>query len=328
MPLDPIVKARIEEANRRHMARVNGTRVTYALNPQTDRKNLVVRGLRGLGDNINQRAFLKELDFPFYLDTPWPELYSDFSNIQFLKCSTPLRTQNKNLARQPETLFVEPPKQDMVELQVQYGSRDLQKGSVYQKLSQIFGGVRPKSFDLPRFSWPQQVERCPKVAVIRPATIRKEWAAVSRNPLPEYLAEVSEQLIYAGWWVVSVADLEDNQEWILEPVPFANQKFHQGELGIKDLLGLCQGATALCGGHGWLTHLALVEKKPMLCVMGGFLGDNEPSKMADPAFMDVSSVTFLIPDHPCMCTTMTHVACDKRISNFKEKAQAWIRGLG
>ena len=182
--MDPLMAKKIaiiQESNRRHLAMARNARLTDILGPN-DRQNLIVRGLRGLGDNINQHAFLRELDFPFYLDTPWPELYSDIPNARFIKCETVLRTQTKNLNRQSENRFVEAPQKDTVELRVSYGSRDLQVGSMYMKLSKIFGGIKPKSFGIPKFPFFYTDFYMP-IAVVRPVTVRREWAAISRNPV-------------------------------------------------------------------------------------------------------------------------------------------------
>jgi hypothetical protein len=327
----------MEEANRQHGLRGQNVKMIDRLEPQWLEGNLfnpasvptlVIRGLRGLGDNINQRAFLKELNFSFYLDTPWPELYGDLPNAKLIPCSTTLRTQNKNLARQPENRFVAAPTHDYSELRVQYGTRDLQKGSMYEALSRIFGGIRPKSWSLPQFPFPvDKIERQPKIAVIRPATVRKEWAAISRNPDPKYLKEASQILLEQGYYIVSIADLEDGHEWLLEPRPSAQLELHRGELNVEELIGLCRGADMLVGGHGFLTHIALAEKIPMFCVMGGFGGDNRPLTVADPEFMDVSPVTFAVPDNFCQCTVMSHTACNKTISGFEEKFIAWLEGL-
>ena len=322
--MDDTIRARIEEANRRHFNAMKNNRVVEILGPG-DLKNLIIRGMRGLGDNINQRAFLKELGVPVFLDTPWPELYSDMSNVTFIPCQTVLRTQNKNMSRQPVGWYKEPPSRDAVELKVQYGSVALQRGSMYRELSRLFGGIRPKVFDLPRF---ECSFRSPNpVAVVRPATVRKEWAAVSRNPKPEYIAQASRMLMDAGFYVVSIADLEPGVEWLVGEPPPASIQYHRGELPVDQLLGLCQYADVLVGGHGFLTHVALCEKKPMLCILGGFGGDNSPHQIADPDFLDVSCVNFLVPDRFCKCTVMSHTGCDKTISNFDQKVKTWIESL-
>ncbi len=56
--------------------------------------------MKGLGDNIYQRAFVQQIRRPVFLETPWPELYQDMPHVQCVRPSTKLRTQAKNIARQ------------------------------------------------------------------------------------------------------------------------------------------------------------------------------------------------------------------------------------
>src|SRR3546814_15822652 len=58
--------------------------------------------MKGLGDNIYQRPFVRMLARrePVYITTPWPELYEDLTGVHFGRSSTVLRTQQKNLDRQ------------------------------------------------------------------------------------------------------------------------------------------------------------------------------------------------------------------------------------
>ncbi|MGV2896737.1 hypothetical protein ACNPPY_13175, partial [Achromobacter sp. AGC78] len=71
---------------------------------------MIVRGMKGLGDNIYKRAFVKKLQGPVYLETPWPELYEDLPDVKFVRSETPLRTQSKNMARQDEARWVKAPR--------------------------------------------------------------------------------------------------------------------------------------------------------------------------------------------------------------------------
>lgn len=286
----------------------------------------IIRGMRGLGDNINQRAFIKELGFPVLLDTPWPELYEDLPGVSFLECYTPLRTQIKNIARQPVGRFLSMDPTGYVELNVQYGSIDLRTMSILQKLSNLFGKIKPKDFDLPAFEFPSQIVTDKPIAVIRPATIRKEWPAASRNPDPKYLYQASVKLREAGFFIVSICDLEEGKEWLLGEAPVADIQFHKGELNVRELLGLVRGSSVVVGGHGWLTHAALSYKKPMFIIAGGFGGDNAPHKVADPLFLDTSYLTWAIPDNYCLCSIMAH-ECVKEISNFEEKVTKWIQTI-
>ena len=58
-------------------------------------KSLVVHGMHGMGDNLYQRAVIRQVG-PVFLHTPWPQLYADIPNVTCLKTGTRLRTQAKN----------------------------------------------------------------------------------------------------------------------------------------------------------------------------------------------------------------------------------------
>ena len=63
---------------------------------------ILIRGMWGLGDNIFSRPFVRAAarKYDLYLETPWPELYADL-DIKFVRGRRLLRTQQKNIARQP-----------------------------------------------------------------------------------------------------------------------------------------------------------------------------------------------------------------------------------
>ena len=63
---------------------------------------ILIRGLWGLGDNCYQRPFVRAAtrEYELHLETPWPELYADL-DIKFVCGKRKLRTQQKNMARQP-----------------------------------------------------------------------------------------------------------------------------------------------------------------------------------------------------------------------------------
>src|ERR1700704_1699961 len=73
------------------------------------RKPVLIRGMWGLGDNIFSRPFVRATaaQYEVHLETPWPELYADL-DIRFIRGGRRLRTQQKNMARQPADLWSRP----------------------------------------------------------------------------------------------------------------------------------------------------------------------------------------------------------------------------
>ena len=272
----------------------------------------IYHGLKGLGDNIYQRAFVKALPKPFYLQTPWPELYEDIDGVYCTRPRTTLRTQSKNIEKYKHW-HVEPVGRA---ISVQYGREGIVPG-----MRHCFG-VAPAPMDLPDFG---RVQCSRPYAVVRPVTQRREWLAQSRSPKPEYVAEAADVLRSEGYLVVSVADLQDGEEWAESPLPHADLQYHHGELNVRQLLALIQHASIAVGGVGWIVPAAIAAKVPAWIINGGNGGFNAQEKITDPR-MDLSRIVFARPDKFCKCFQSTHT-CDKVISNHADKFTEWIRKL-
>lgn len=271
-----------------------------------------IQGMKGLGDNIYQRAFLKGLKHPVWLETPWPELYADLPMVRLVKPDTKLRTQAKNMRR--HAAWERAPRGRIT--QVAYGQAGIIPGMAAKF------GRQPGEFDLPDFG-PSPVGG--RYIVVRPVTLRSEWRADSRNPLPEYVAQAAAEMRRRGFTVVSVADLEDGMEWALEPLPPADIRYHAGELPVEQLLALLQGAVAVIGGIGWIVPAAIAAKIPAWIVCGGQGGYNAPELITAPT-MDLTRIAFAVPDNFCRCTQREHT-CDKRIPDYDQRFAEWTDRL-
>lgn len=267
---------------------------------------MIIHSMKGLGDNIYQRAFLKNMPGTIYLDTPWPELVADLPHVQCVKPQTNLRTQAKNIARHT-TWLTAPTKQPA--RHIRYGTEGIIPGMIASF------GVMPGAFDLPPL--PPSPETG-KYVVVRPATVRSEWRADTRNPDPWYIQWASVQAHSRGYRVISVADLEVGKEWIVGNAPMASKYYHKGELPVEQLLALVANASAVIGGIGWLVPAALSAKVPAWIICGGQGGFNAPELIC-PA---ESTITFAVPDNFCRCKLKQH-NCDKRISNYDSKLATW-----
>jgi len=287
------------------------------------RKRVVVRGMRGLGDCIYQRAFIRRLDADVYLDTPWPELFADLRNVQCVKPETRLRTQRKNARSSAYQWAAEP--RDAPVLCVGYGHRELRVGSIPSAMARQFG-VSDPVFDLPDFG-PSPIRSRKPVAIVRPVTARKEWLNTARNPKPEYVAKAAAELRERGYYVVSLADLEAGEEWIVGNPPPADLVWHRGELNVAQMLAAVQQAAVVVGGVGWIVPACISAKVPLYCILGGNLGHNAPEKITDSRMMGLSRVGWAWPDRPCRCTDMQH-DCKKEISGFEEKFSRWLDEMG
>jgi hypothetical protein len=282
---------------------------------------LVVTGMWGLGDNIYSRPFVRAATakYEVWLETPWPELYSDL-NIKFVLGSRKLRTQLKNIARQLPERWSPALKGDR---QIRIAYFDLSARSIIVSMERqwLYVGVKfdPALFDLPDMGPSPVVSERP-IAVVRPVTVRQEWRNEARNPRPEYIAEIVATLMDTHH-VVVVADLQAGHEWLIGNLPPAHQYFLNGELSICPLLALVRNADIVIGGVGWIVPAALALKVPTFIVLGGHGGHNAPAKITDPR-LDLSRLGFAIPDRFCKCSTMLH-NCDKRMADPLGQFSIW-----
>lgn len=267
---------------------------------------MIIHGMLGLGDGLYQRAFIKSMPKPLYLATPWPILYEDIPGVHFIRPQTTLRTQAKNIARHAD--WVMPPTRQPTR-QIRYGAEGIIPG-----MTASFG-VAPGAFDLPPL--PPSPETG-KYVVVRPATVRSEWRADTRNPDPQYIAQAATEAQRRGYRVIGVADLQEQQEWALAPLPPADYAYYKGELPVEQLLALVQGAAAVIGGIGWLVPAALAAKVPAWIICGGQGGFNAPELICPAG----STITFAVPDNFCRCRLKQH-NCDKRISDYDSKLAHW-----
>lgn len=267
---------------------------------------MIIHAMRGLGDSIYSRAFIKQLPGQLYVDTPWPELLADLPNVQFIRPQTNLRTQAKNIARHAD--WIMPPGRQPTR-QIRYGAEGIIPGMIASF------GIMPGEFDLPPLP-PSPVEG--KYVVVRPATVREEWRADTRNPDPEYIAWAAAEAMRRGYKAISVADLQGNHEWAVGPLPPADVQYHKGELPVEQLLALVKGAAAVIGGIGWIVPAALSAKVPAWIICGGQGGFNAPELICPAG----STITFAVPDNFCRCKLKQH-NCDKRISDYDSKLASW-----
>ena len=267
---------------------------------------MVIHGMLGLGDNLFERAFIKVMPKPLYLSTPWPFIFHDIPGVHFIRPQTTLRTQAKNIARHAD--WIMPPGRQPTR-QIRYGAEGIIPG-----MTACFG-VMPGEFDLPPL--PPSPEIGPYV-VVRPATVRSEWRADTRNPDPEYIIQACALAHDRGYRVISVADLVDGIEWAVGHLPPADVRYHKGELPVEQLLALVKGAAAVIGGIGWLVPAALAAKVPAWIICGGQGGFNSPEQICPAG----STITFAVPDNFCKCRLKEH-SCDKRISDYDSKLADW-----
>lgn len=278
--------------------------------------------MHGLGDNIYQRGFIKNINGEVLLETPWPQVYQGLDNVKFVKPNTKLRTQSKNIRNRDLNVVWENinPKDIINPTRIHYGRPKGFKGIV-REMSDCFG-VRPTTFDLPDFApefpWIQDLG---EFALVRPVTERKEWLNSARNPKPEYIAKSAEMLKDSGIPVISIGDIKPKEEWLMKPEPWADKKYHKGELSVKELLALVQAAKYTIGGVGWIVPASLCYNNRAWIVLGGHGMFNSPEVIM---YRQPNRVEFAVPDKFCRrCTDMKH-NCNKEIRDYEDKFAKWL----
>lgn len=262
----------------------------------------IYRGMLGLGDNFYQRAVVRELG-RCQLITPWPQLYADLP-VRCIKPATLLRTQRKNIDRS-DVGWQQPIRGN--EVRLSYGGLGAR---VVESMMNSIGLKR----DVLDFSMPRTGAESRPVILVRPATVRREWPAASRNPRPEYLAEACDSLRH-DFRIISIADLQPNEEWLVGEAPFAHETYHHGELKLEDLMWLLESSAGAVGGVGWLLPASVAYQLPMLCIWGGCGGHNSPQRLLDPR-MPTNMIVCAVPQPLCMCTNNKH-DCNKTITDLE-----------
>lgn len=293
------------------------------------RNSILVDGVSGLGDNVYQRPFVQcaaaEHETVF-LKTPWPELYSDLRNVKFVEYREQYRTQKKNLEAS-SCEFVPAPAIKPVKLG--YGPVELRHSSIME----VFGRQLPPNgspfvFDLPPVVSKFTQTLPGRFVLVRPVTVRNEWRNSARNPLPEYITAAVTAARAAGFIIISVADVDDENETFCGTPPVADFTWNRGECSIVDLIALVSASAGIISGVGWAVPFALAAKKPLLCILGGNGGHNAPHIVAPPNIVDSSRVVWAVPDRFCMCDKPLHDKCDKRISELPVAIDQFISRLG
>lgn len=276
---------------------------------------LLIQPMGGLGDTVYQRPFVRlhAAQREVFVRTPWPELFEDVPNVRFVyPHGMDLRTQSKNAALQDDDLWSAPPLK-AERIRAMYTLRD-RRDTVISELARGLGigkrGALP--FDLPNYG--TSPVRYKRYAVLRPVTLRKEWRNAARAPEPAYLHRAAEILKDLGYSVVTVGDVDGKGEWFEGEPPPADKELLRGELPLRKLLALVQGADLVVGGVGFIVPVGMASMIPTVVIGGGNGAHNSPDVLTDPR-VDSSTLRWILPDEYCRCADRRH-ECPKKITGF------------
>lgn len=282
---------------------------------------IVVRGMHGLGDNLHQRAVIRQLmaKHDVFLESSWVAPYHDLvgERLKIIRKATPLRTQSKNADREASLFHRGPLPQRAKEVRITY-TPDLvrARGSVLAAMcwatatdyavADFRMAVRPEWLQRAKLLLDAWRPTKP-VLVYRPLVDRTEWGGCkNRNPDHAAYAALLDA-VRGDFFVVSIADLVPGQEWIVSRPILADVELHQGELDFETLAGLFSLSAGVFASPGFAVILAQAVGTPVACLFGGY--ENSSSFAGGARFSPYLGID---PINPCQCFSHSH-ACQKSV---------------
>lgn len=279
-----------------------------------------VLGMHGLGDNLHQRAIVRQLleRERVMLETPWPSIYHDLADghrLRLVRKGSTLRTQAKNVVREHGKYHngVQPSTARMV--RVWYTGEQVRRtGSILAAMMEsVKCDYARADFRLPvPQAWTDQLAAVlpatdKPIMVYRPLVERTEWQGCrGRNPdFDAYLALFT--AIRERFFVVSVADLVPKVEWTVGHPIEADREFHVGELHFELLAALTKRAALMFCSPGFAPLLAQAVGTPSVCIFGG-----HESSITIAGGARMTPTLGIDPIKPCDCFDHHHQH-DKRI---------------
>lgn len=282
---------------------------------------IYVTGMHGMGDNLHQRAVLRQLMVrePVFLETPWPCIYEDMvgPRLTLLNKNTILRTQLKNAKREAAKYSLVRIPVGARPLRISYSPQQVRDaGSVLAAMCGVAGvDYTSADFRLPvpddwcarARVWTERWRPTKPLMIYRPLNERTEWKGCPvRNPDHRHYADLF-RAIRDRYFVISVADVQPKAEWLVGEQVQADATCHAGELDFETLAALTYSAELVFTSPGFAVILAQAVGTAAVCVFGGY--EDSRSFTGGARFSPYLGID---PIHPCQCFSHTH-ACRKQI---------------
>lgn len=245
--------------------------------------SLIVQGMHGLGDNLHQRAIIRQLmvSHDVWLETSWAAPYHDLieQGLKVMAKPSSLRTQAKNAVRERAKFYRGLPPRCKA-IKIWYTNAD------YRERQSVLGAMFktipfPISFADQDFRLPVPAEwiaelnqkiasQSKPIMIYRPLIDRKEWGGCNaRNPNHMDYFRLFKS-IRDQYYVISIADLVPNVEWIVGSSIEPDLAFHKGELNFEMLAALFRRATLVYCSPGFAVVLAQAVETSVACIFGGY----------------------------------------------------------
>ena len=270
-----------------------------------------LNGMHGLGDNLHERAIVRELmrGHDLWLKTSWPQLFWDLPELHLVPLKSPIPWMARNEIR-TAALYgrtVAPPGSKVVSNGYLSRMRPGNRVSVLQTMADVCGvPLGAGDFRLPVApQWRAKAEAVltdgRPLMIYRPLVAISEVnresarAKIARNPdFEAYHALFS--AIRDQYFVVSIADTTQVSECLIGPPIKADAEFHHGELDIETIIALTASAALVFTSPCFMTVLAQAVSTPLICIFGGFEGKESFSAGAR-----YSPWLPIEPINPCAC---------------------------
>lgn len=290
--------------------------------PENELESVFLEGYAGIGDNLWQRPFIKEMckQFKtFYLHTYTPQMYWDIPNIKFVKPKyNTFKIHQKNIVNTPGVWVDEAPA----------GIRQLKRPaywvgfqwelSIAEQFADLWGVKSDYNFYFPvKDEWVQQARKVlnrldtkgKKICVMHFPTQREDWQCPARDPKPEYMQLIIDRY-KDEYFFISLADLE--HEYFTKAPRGVDKEFHHAELSLNEIIGLVKLSDMVVSGNCYLFAMGLSIGTKTFYIGGGcqdinlFIGDK----------VNLPHLAWIQPEPFCNCLNQNH-DCKKDIDKKK-----------
>lgn len=248
-------------------------------------RKLLITGMHGMGDNIHERAIIRQLidRYDLWLHTSWVSIFHDFipMGLKVVNKLTTLRTQTKNAARERRLFSETPIPYGIPTIKVWYPPAQVKIcGSVLGAMMKTIPdcNIRTADFRLPiprlwdqlALDFIEKLQPKRPIMIYRPLTERREWnGSRARNPDGKAYYELYNS-IRDKYTVISIADLQPRHEWITSYSVGSDLELHAGELSFELMAAIFHRATLVFCTSGFAVILAQAVKTPVACVFGTY----------------------------------------------------------
>ncbi|QKC83266.1 methyltransferase domain-containing protein [Mesorhizobium sp. NZP2077] len=282
---------------------------------------LTVLSMYGIGDNLHQRAVLRELmkTHDVELQTYYTSMFHDLE-AEGLKVTLVAGKLDPRINDRGNTTAARKPVRSH-DRKIGYDHAATKRHGTL--LAAMFGSVGLPVPERPDFSLPVKPEwreaaraligdtSGKPIMVYRPIVINATWSAPARSPDPAAYAALY-GAIKDRFFTVSVCNLTQKGEEIVGEEQPADLKLHHGEADFETLAGLFAEAALVFGNAGFTPILAQAVGTPNIVVYGG----NESYRFTNIVGAHLAPTLPIEPVKPCECFDRHH-KCDKTIDLAK-----------